>query len=306
MRVTRNGLQPRTRKPGNSSPACIVIRSSSSMYAKRVVPAAATPLPSDVAARRRQRHLGEARQHGRHLHDRDDGLAPPGLVLLAVHEHRQVEAAVAQHRERVARIDGQRRQHRPHLAREVAPTGAPSARASARPGATRRMPALREARRDVVAPAAVQLRDHGVGARADGGELLGRRSARRAGVSTTLPDSCCLRPATRTMKNSSRFDATMATNFRRSTSGTVGSRASSSTRSLNPSHDSSRLMNSFAAAGSLTDAAACRRRVCAGAGPRARSLAQAHRYMRADTAVSRMTRRGRRSIAATRASRGSG
>ena len=75
------------------------------------------------------------------------------------------------------------------------------------------------------------------------------------GVSATLPDSCCLRPATRTMKNSSRFDATMATNFSRSARGTLGSRASSSTRSLNPSHESSRLMNSFAAAGSLTTAA---------------------------------------------------
>ena len=72
------------------------------------------------------------------------------------------------------------------------------------------------------------------------------------GVSATLPESCCFRPATRTMKNSSRLEATMATNFSRSTSGTLGSRASSSTRSLNPSHESSRLMNSFAAAGSLT------------------------------------------------------
>src|SRR5215471_670138 len=72
------------------------------------------------------------------------------------------------------------------------------------------------------------------------------------GVSTTLPESCCLRPATRTMKNSSRFEATMEQNFSRSPSGTVGSRASSSTRSLKPSQDTSRLMNSFAAAGSLT------------------------------------------------------
>jgi hypothetical protein len=51
-----------------------------------------------------------------------------------------------------------------------------------------------------------------------------------------------------------RFEATMARNLSRSTSGTVASRASSSTRSLNPSHDSSRLMNSFAFAGSLTTA----------------------------------------------------
>ncbi len=42
------------------------------------------------------------------------------------------------------------------------------------------------------------------------------------GVSATLPESCCLSPATRTMKNSSRFEATIARNFSRSTSGTVG------------------------------------------------------------------------------------
>ena len=46
------------------------------------------------------------------------------------------------------------------------------------------------------------------------------------------------------MKNSSRFDAAMAANLTRSSSGVEGSAASSSTRSLNASHDSSRLMNS--------------------------------------------------------------
>ena len=53
---------------------------------------------------------------------------------------------------------------------------------------------------------------------------------------------CCCRPATRTMKNSSRFEAQIAANFTRSSSGMSGSAASSSTRSLNASHDSSRLM----------------------------------------------------------------
>ena len=67
-----------------------------------------------------------------------------------------------------------------------------------------------------------------------------------AGVSATLPESCCFRPATRIMKNSSRFDATIDRNFSRSRSGTEGSRASSRTRLLNSSQDSSRLMKSFA------------------------------------------------------------
>src|ERR1700693_4605296 len=49
--------------------------------------------------------------------------------------------------------------------------------------------------------------------------------------------------ATRTMKHSSRFELKMARNFTRSRSGTLGSCASSSTRRLNSSHDSSRLMN---------------------------------------------------------------
>src|SRR5215510_1420002 len=47
--------------------------------------------------------------------------------------------------------------------------------------------------------------------------------------------------ATRTMKDSSRFELKMARNFTRSSSGTLGSWASSSTRRLNSSHDSSRL-----------------------------------------------------------------
>ena len=49
------------------------------------------------------------------------------------------------------------------------------------------------------------------------------------------------RPATRTMKNSSRLDEKIAQNFTRSSSGTAGSSASSSTRSLNCIHESSRL-----------------------------------------------------------------
>jgi len=45
------------------------------------------------------------------------------------------------------------------------------------------------------------------------------------------------------MKNSSRFDETMARNLRRSKMGSEASAASSRTRELNCSHDSSRLRN---------------------------------------------------------------
>ena len=63
-----------------------------------------------------------------------------------------------------------------------------------------------------------------------------------APLSATPPASNCLSPATRTMKNSSRLDATMPWNLHRSASGTFGSHASSNTRPLNANDESSRLM----------------------------------------------------------------
>src|SRR5262249_7539800 len=53
---------------------------------------------------------------------------------------------------------------------------------------------------------------------------------------------CCLMPATRISKNSSRFELKMVRNLTRSMSGWVRSCASSSTRRLNSSQLSSRLM----------------------------------------------------------------
>ena len=63
-----------------------------------------------------------------------------------------------------------------------------------------------------------------------------------APLSATPPASNCFKPATRTMKNSSRLDATMPWNLQRSARGTAGSHASSKTRPLNSNQDSSRLM----------------------------------------------------------------
>ena len=68
-------------------------------------------------------------------------------------------------------------------------------------------------------------------------------AVRPSGERATLPASTCWRrPATRTWKNSSRLPAKMARNLTRSSSGLRSSRASCSTRALNSSHDSSRLM----------------------------------------------------------------
>src|SRR6186713_1062285 len=66
---------------------------------------------------------------------------------------------------------------------------------------------------------------------------------------------CCLIPATRISKNSSRFELTIPRNLTRSSNGWVGSCASSRTRRLNSSQLSSRLMKFFAAEKSGTGGA---------------------------------------------------
>src|SRR5208337_2887515 len=75
-------------------------------------------------------------------------------------------------------------------------------------------------------------------------------SSWRAGVSpegensTTPASICCLRPATRTMKNSPMLALTIERNRKRSRRGLAGSCASSSTRRKNSRSPSSRSMNS--------------------------------------------------------------
>src|SRR3954454_12725157 len=65
-----------------------------------------------------------------------------------------------------------------------------------------------------------------------------------SGAPAIAPASTCWRsPAIRTWKNSSRLPAKMARNLARSSNGLRSSRASWSTRALNSSQDSSRLMN---------------------------------------------------------------
>ena len=62
-------------------------------------------------------------------------------------------------------------------------------------------------------------------------------------ISATPESTWPTRPATRTMKNSSRLLAEIDRNRSRSSSGWLGLAASSKTRRLNSSHDNSRLMN---------------------------------------------------------------
>src|SRR6266404_3484961 len=66
-----------------------------------------------------------------------------------------------------------------------------------------------------------------------------------AATSLVSLSTCCLMPATRISKNSSRFELKMERNLTRSSSGWVGSCASSRTRRLNSSQLSSRLMKFF-------------------------------------------------------------
>jgi hypothetical protein len=106
----------------------------------------------------------------------NDRLAARDLLLLAVQEDGQVEAAVAQHGEGVPRVDRQRRQHGPHLAREVAGEvrlllGRELA------GAQELQAGALQPRRHLLAPDAVLLGHHRVGAGADRRQLLGGREA---------------------------------------------------------------------------------------------------------------------------------
>ena len=72
--------------------------------------------------------------------------------------------------------------------------------------------------------------------------VIGARPSAGGSCGSTSPKACSRRPATRTMKNSSRFELKIARNFTRSSSGLFASSASSSTRALNSSQLSSRLM----------------------------------------------------------------
>ena len=199
-RMMRNRCAPSTSVPGNSSWMLRSITSSRN----------ANVSPRPAADRFGQRD--EPRQHVRHLDARE--LGAPAVL----HHHREVLAQVRDVGERVSRVERERRQDGEDLGLEVVREVA------------RRSPACSRAARGsgcLPPPAAAA-------ATATSRWRLRPSSPARAGG---WPSSCCsvFRPsgemssmparyffrivATRTMKNSSRFDAVMPRNFTRSSSG---------------------------------------------------------------------------------------
>jgi hypothetical protein len=63
--------------------------------------------------------LDQAGQHTGNLHHGEDGLPAGHALALFVQKNGQVQAAIAQRRKRMPLIHGQRREHRPHVARET-------------------------------------------------------------------------------------------------------------------------------------------------------------------------------------------
>ena len=157
-------------------------------------------------------------------------------------------------RERLAGPDRERRQHREDLALEPRRR----ARRSSSSVAVRRprrstIPSAASAGRELVASRAATARPS-ARAPARGSRRAPARGVRPSGERTASPARPGpIRPATRTMKNSSRFDEKIAQNFTRSSSGSSRSAASSSTRALKSSHESSRLRSALGGRCGLRD-----------------------------------------------------
>ncbi len=175
FRVTRKMALCRTVKPGKRSPACAAMRSSSERE----------------RAAGGGRHREEPRQHGGDLHDREEILphlppapAPPPL---APQEQGDVEGLVAQVRERVPGVDGERRERREHVVREVGARrggllrGEVARRHDEQPGAG-------ELGNELLAPGPPSLLDERVRARRHRRELLGREEPVRRGLGDAARD----------------------------------------------------------------------------------------------------------------------
>jgi hypothetical protein len=163
--------------------------------------------------------LDQAAEHRRHLHDREACRRSLGAPA-AVEGDGEVEGAVSEVRERVAGVDGERRERRVDLvgvvvAEELALLGV-ELRRDEEADADRL-----QSREQLLAQHAVLLGDHALGADGDARELLDGAEAVGGGLDhrppwnrsrgeSPRPASWCLRPATRTMKNSSRLEAEMA------------------------------------------------------------------------------------------------
>ena len=192
-------------------------------------------MTSSSGTNRALRQRDEPLEDRRHLH--------PGEVLLAglgvADQHREVEREPGDVGERVRGVDGERGEHREDpvaeealallllLAVQVVPPHQLDRLARSGPG---RSP------RGTAGPAARSAR--GSPARSPRAPRSG--SSPEAARTATPAAIRRLRPATRTMKNSSRLLVKIARKRTRSSSGSAGSSASSSTRWLKRSQDSSR------------------------------------------------------------------
>ncbi len=152
---------------------------------------------------------------------------------------RQREAEIRDERERMRRIDGERRQHREDVVEEVVLQPgllalgdlAGRRRARCRPRAS----CSRSSRQRRCWSAASTVRPRRCGRAA-------RRASARPATAGVRPERTCpRRPATRTMKNSSRLLAEIERKRSCSSSGWLRFDASSNTRRLKCSQDSSRL-----------------------------------------------------------------
>ena len=173
----------------------------------------------------------------RHADERVHRLAVAGAGEL---EHDR-EAEIGDERKRMRRIDRERRQHREDVLQEII----------FQPAAVGLLQAVGIDQHDVLGlellaklpPARLLVAGEAGDRLADPQQSARSASARRGFASAMPARTCPLRPATRTMKNSSRLLAEIERKRTFSNSGCWGFSASSSTRRLKCSQDSSRLIN---------------------------------------------------------------
>ena len=159
--------------------------------------------------------------------------------LRVAHEDGQRHREVGDVRERAPEPDGERREHREDLAAEAL-VDAVALLAGELVERDDRDAVLGQLGAQLVLDAARLA----LGQRRDAHPQLVEDLLRRPAVRPGLVDpgvDLVEHPATRIMKNSSRFEVKIAANFTRSRSGTAASSASSSTRSLKSTQESSRL-----------------------------------------------------------------
>src|SRR4029450_13934580 len=165
----------------------------------------------------------------RHADERVHRLA----VARARQLQRDGEAEIGNERERMRRVDGERREQREDLPKEV--IFEPRLFFLGHLGSFDQHDSMIGQHLPQLAPALLLVARKRSDGLADPGDLVGR------GGPIPAP-SCALSPATRTMKNSSRLLAEIDRNRTRSSKGWASVAASSRTRLLNCSLDNSRLI----------------------------------------------------------------